>query len=132
MFGDDPFDPKLSVESSTSLFPDFSQYAPHGIHWIPPIDFYETDSEVVVIAEVPGVKPEDISISFDKGKLTIKGVKSRVSSMRGLSYYCFERTFGSFVRTFPVVSPVHKSKIAATFDNGTLTIKLPKKKTERA
>lgn len=114
-------------DGSQSGFPEMVKYTNQIIKWLPPVDIYETDAEVVAVVEIPGVKPEDIKVSFKDGTLTIEGVKNKLSEMKGLSYFCVERSYGAFVRKCRIVSPIQKDRIQAGFDQGVLTVILPKK-----
>ena len=110
-----------------SAFPSVVKYTVNRIKWTPAVDIYETETEVIAVAEIPGVKPEDIRISFQNSVLKIEGVKNKVSEMKCMSYFFVERAYGRFERKFRIVSPVDKKQIEASFDNGVLTIMLPKK-----
>lgn len=90
------------------------------------LDVYETDSDCVVTAAVPGVKPEDIEISVQGNVLTIRGeTKSEEENTRG-NYHVRERRVGSFSRQIQLPIPVKTDAAEAKFDNGILTLRLPK------
>jgi HSP20 family protein len=108
-------------------FPDTVKFTDTRIKWLPPVDIYETETEVVAVVEIPGVRQEEIKVSFKNGTLIIEGVKNNLSELKGLSFFCVERSYGAFVRKFRIVSPIVKNKIEAGFDNGVLTVVLPKK-----
>lgn len=73
--------------------------------WSPRVDISETDHEVVVKAEIPDVKREDVKVTVDSGVLTIQGERKRESEEKGKKFHRIERSYGSFVRRFtlPVV-----------------------------
>jgi HSP20 family protein len=89
-----------------------------------PIDAYTTDDEIVVTAVVPGVNPEEVEITYEGDTLTIKGKTS--PRQEGVSYIFTERFHGSFMRTLQLNVPVDADKIDASFENGILTLVLPK------
>lgn len=100
--------------------------APVERSWSPSVDVYETDSEVVVKAELPGLRAEDIEVTLAENRLTLKGEKKRSEETKGENYYRRESVYGSFVRTVPIPVPVKKDDIKASFKDGVLEVRLPK------
>jgi HSP20 family protein len=100
-------------------------YSMEGCEWNPPSDIAETDKAYVLTAELPGVDPKNVDISFDDGIVTIKGSKDKEMA-EGESCYCAERYSGSFQRSFRIPGKVDKDKIDATFQHGVLKLTLPK------
>ncbi|MDQ7784140.1 MAG: Hsp20/alpha crystallin family protein [Desulfomonilaceae bacterium] len=100
-----------------------------GFH--PAIDISETDDEIVVKGEIPGIDPKDMDISLTGRVLSIKGEKKEEKEEKQEGTYRKERRFGSFSRSFTVPSEIREDKIEAKFDNGVLTIRLPKKETAK-
>ena len=94
--------------------------------WMPAIDVSETDSEVVVQAEVPGLEAKEIEISIEGGMLTIKGEKKEEREQKGRDYHRVERRYGTFVRSVQLPAEVVADKAEARYDSGILTVKLPK------
>jgi HSP20 family protein len=95
----------------------------------PAIDMYHTDDDVVVKATLPGVRPEDLNISVTSDVLTIRGeVKEETSSNggNGANYHVRERRYGSFSRSLPLPTAVIAENARAEFENGILTLTLPK------
>jgi HSP20 family protein len=90
------------------------------------VDMYETEDAVVVKSAIPGVKPEDIDISLTGDTLTIKGETKTEKEVKEENYVRREMRYGSFVRTLPVPAPVVADKAEADFENGVLTLTLPK------
>jgi HSP20 family protein len=89
-----------------------------------PIDAYMTENELVVMASVPGLKPEDVEVTIEGDTLTIKGeVKPPIENVR---YLLQERAYGSFCRTLTINIPIQSDKAEATFSNGLLTLTIPK------
>jgi len=89
-----------------------------------PVDAYSTDEEVVVVASLPGVKPEDVEITFEADTLTIRG---KIEPVRqSVNYIIHERGHGSFSRSLTFNVPVDADKAEAVFENGLLTLHIPK------
>lgn len=98
--------------------------------WSPSIDVYETDSELVVKAELPGMSSKDVDITLTDDSLTIKGEKKQSEEVKSDNYYRRESVYGAFQRTIPLPVPVKQNKVKATFKDGVLEIRLPKEKVE--
>jgi HSP20 family protein len=93
------------------------------------LDMHETDTEVVVEATVPGVKPEEVDVQVTGSVLTIKGQRKEQEERRGASYICREQRFGSFCRSVSLPTEVDVDNAKAEFENGVLTLTLPKSET---
>jgi len=94
-----------------------------------PLDVYTTPSEIVVIANVPGLKPEEVSITLENDTLSVNGeIKA---PMENVDYVFQERPYGKFSRVLTINVPVDNDKVEATFDSGVLTITLPKAEAAR-
>jgi HSP20 family protein len=93
----------------------------------PRVDIAETEHEVVVSAELPGLDDEDIDVSLSPGMLTISGEKKHESEERGRNTYRAERSFGAFRRSVRLPAEVEADKVDAVFRKGVLTVTLPKK-----
>lgn len=96
--------------------------------WVPPVSVSETSDELLLSAELPGMSEDDISIDLENNVLTISGQKNEVREEgdEERRYHVYERHFGSFNRSFTLPRTVDPSDIRATFDNGILTVKMPK------
>ena len=94
--------------------------------WRPMVDICDTENAIVVTAELPGVKKEDISIEVKDNILTIKGERSEDSEVKEENYYRRERSFGSFQRSFSMPTEVSPESIKASFKDGVLKIEVPK------
>jgi HSP20 family protein len=92
----------------------------------PFMDISETDNEVTISAELPGLEPDDINITLASNTLTISGEKRAEKEQKGERYYRVERTYGSFHRSIPLPEEVNEEKIEASFKRGVLKVKLPK------
>jgi HSP20 family protein len=95
-----------------------------GIYYTPRVDIYETADEVVLMCDLPGVKPLDLDVQFVKGELTLSGkVQPRQTPAE---YVRQEYGVGDFYRTFTVAPEIDAGKISAESRDGVLTIHLPK------
>jgi HSP20 family protein len=100
--------------------------------WVPPVDIYENDQhELVLKAELPDLKREDIDIRVENSTLTLSGQKKAEEEVSEDRYHRIERTFGHFSRTFSLPNTVDTGKIAAEYKNGVLTVTLPKREDAR-
>lgn len=99
--------------------------------WIPAVDVLETDAEFQILAELPGVEKEQVSLSVEEGVLTISGRREQEKEGTGKRYHKIERAYGSFTRTFTVPDIVDQHKVSAQFKNGVLTVRLPKSEQAR-
>src|SRR6267143_5613772 len=98
-----------------------------GNNWTPAVDIKETDSDIRIDLELPGMKPEDVEITAENGLLTIRGEKrsERKEGDEG-RYHVVERSYGTFMRTFSLPRGVDESQIQAEFNEGVLSIRIPK------
>lgn len=94
--------------------------------WAPPVDIFETEDKVVLKAEFPGLKKEDIEIQVRDNTLTLKGEKKFEKEVKEESYHRVERAYGSFQRSFTLPSTIKQDGIEASFKDGILEISLPK------
>jgi HSP20 family protein len=81
---------------------------------------------VKILAELPGVKPEDVKLSLENNLLTIRGEKKQQAEERTERVHRYERSYGVFERSFALPSTVDPDKISASFQNGILTVTVPK------
>jgi len=113
------------------LFQDFfSGWEPirgQGREWAPAIDVSENDKAIEVKAEMPGVKSEDIDLNMTGDTLTIRGEKKEEKEEEAKSYQRLERHYGSFERMLQLPRSVDLDRADAEFEDGVLTITLPKK-----
>jgi len=94
--------------------------------WHPAVDVLDDRDAVKIVAELPGVKPEDVKLSLENSLLTIRGEKKQEAEERTERGHRYERSYGSFERTFMLPSTVDADKISAEYRNGVLTIAVPK------
>jgi HSP20 family protein len=99
--------------------------------WMPTVDVYEQDDTVVVKAELPGLKKEDIEVTVDQGDLVIHGERTAESEVKEEHYYRAERSYGSFYRRIPLPPDVKTEQITATYKDGLLEIRVPKSAREQ-
>ena len=99
-----------------------------GSGWAPPVSVEERGSEILLTAELPGMSEDAVEISLENNVLTIAGEKreSRDEREDAGTFRLVERRFGSFRRSFTLPRTVHAEGITAEFDNGLLTVRLPK------
>ena len=94
--------------------------------WVPPVDVAETQDKILVRAEVPGMRQEDIQIEFENGLLTIRGER-RLEKAENMTWHRVERTYGNFSRSFTLPRSVDAERIAASYRDGVLEIDVPKR-----
>lgn len=92
----------------------------------PPIDMYQTPHEAVVKASLPGVKPEDVEVTITDGTLTIKGETTVTEEVKREDYLYQEHRYGGFARSIALPRTLQSEKAEATFENGVLTLTIPK------
>jgi HSP20 family protein len=91
-----------------------------------PVDVYQTDEDMVVKASLPGFKPEEVDISITGDTLTIKGEHKEDQEVKEKDYLLKERRYGAYSRTMTLPVEIQSEKAAATFENGVLSLTLPK------
>jgi HSP20 family protein len=95
--------------------------------WAPAVDIYETEHELVVKADLPEVNPQDLDIRVENNILTIRGERKFERKVNQDNYLRVERAFGSFARSFTLANTVNAEAIKADYQNGVLTLTIPKK-----
>jgi HSP20 family protein len=90
----------------------------------PHVDIFETENELLLLADMPGVKPENIDLHFEKGELTMQG---KVTPRNNVGYLFHEYAVGDYRRTFAVREEINPTKINAEYKHGVLTVRLPKR-----
>ncbi len=96
--------------------------------WIPAVNVEETADELLLTAELPGLREEDVNVNIENNILTIRGEKleAREEGDEGQRDHVWERRYGSFQRAFTLPRSVQADAIEATFDTGVLTVRMPK------
>ena len=95
--------------------------------WAPSVDIYETESELVMTAEVPGIDEKDVEIKIEDNTLTLKGERKFEKETKEENYHRIERSYGSFYRAFTLPNSIDPDKIHAEHENGILKITMPKR-----
>jgi len=94
--------------------------------WSPVVDIFEEPEFIRIVAEIPGVKPEDVKILVEANVLTILGTKEQVAEQKAEKVHRYERTYGSFERSFTLPATVDLEHIKASYEMGLLTLLVPK------
>ena len=97
-----------------------------GNSTIPAIDLYQTDDDVVVKAALPGIKAEDVQITVENDVLQLRGEFKSENAQKEATYHIREQRYGSFERSVALPVAVQTEKAQANFENGILTVTLPK------
>jgi HSP20 family protein len=97
-----------------------------GVGWTPPADLYETDDAVVVSVELPGVPRDGIEVRVADNTLVLEGHRPPDKGLKDEAFHRVERSYGPFVRRFSLPAAVNVEKVAASYEQGVLTIRLPK------
>lgn len=99
----------------------------HGA-WLPPVDIYEsTEKEIVLKAELPGLKREDIDLTVENNTLTIQGERRPDEAAEQVQFHRRERVFGACSRSFVLPNTVDAGRVKAEFRDGVLTVRLPRR-----
>ncbi len=94
--------------------------------WTPVVDIFEEPEFIRIVAEIPGVTAEDVKILVEANVLTIQGTKEQVAEQKAEKVHRYERTYGSFERSFTLPATVDLEHIKARYDMGLLTLLVPK------
>jgi len=131
----DPFREMISLRDAMDRLFEESFVRPWDDRWLRfstngggslAVDMYETDKDIVVKAALPGIKPEDIDITVTEDVLTIKGETKAEEEVEQENYHLRERRYGAFQRSVRLPTDVKADKAEAVFENGVLTLTLPK------
>lgn len=99
--------------------------------WMPAVDVWETENELVYAFDLPGIPEEKIAVEFDDGALTVSGQRERTQKTEGDRFYRFERRFGSFSRTVGLPQGVSEDAIKADYRDGVLEVHVAKPETPK-
>ena len=100
-----------------------------GVAWMPPVNVEEAQDELVLTAELPGMREDDIDIELENNVLTVRGEKQEMrheEQDESRRYHVWERRYGSFQRSFTLPRSVKAEEISATFQDGVLYVHMPK------
>ena len=95
--------------------------------WAPAVDIYETEGNLVVKAELPGVDPKQVEVRVEENTLYLKGERKFENEVNKEHYHRVERAYGTFARSFALPGSVEPDKVAAEYNDGLLTITIPKR-----
>lgn len=109
----DDFNRDFDMENTTAM-------------WMPRLDLSETDDSFVMRVDLPGLKPEDVEITLQDDQLVVRGERERSTSESRENYHRAERSYGSFFRALTLPRNADRERIEADFENGVLTIAMPK------
>jgi len=140
MFELSPWKPARELSSlrreMDRLFEDFlgekGTFFPEAGSWVPAVDVSETDDNILVKAELPGMDSKDIDVSVQGDILVIKGDKKEEKETKEENYHRIERRRGTFARSIKIPVPVDAENISAKYDKGVLTVTLPKQEESKA
>jgi HSP20 family protein len=95
--------------------------------WAPAVDILETEQELIVKADLPDIDPKDLDIRVENNILTIRGERKFEKQVNDSNYLRVERAYGSFARSFQLANTVNSEAIKADYQNGVLTLHIPKR-----
>ena len=127
----DPFDDMRGLRHRMDRLAEDFFHGPRVFTWQPAelgfaLDVYETDEALTVKAALPGVRPDEVDISVTGDVLTIKGETKSEEETKSENYHRRELRYGAFARSVPLPTRVNHEKAEATFENGVLTVTMPK------
>jgi HSP20 family protein len=128
----DPFRAVSALQEQMSRFLEDSFFRGAGedsaiTAWAPAVDIFETEHELVLRADLPGLEEKDIDVRIENNMLTFRGERQFEKSVKEDNYLRVERSFGAFSRSFALPNTVNPDAIKAEYRNGVLTITLPKR-----
>ena len=94
--------------------------------WVPPTDVFEDAAGLKIVAELPGLTRDDVQLTVEHHTLTIRGEKKQVAEEKSTRVHRYERSYGAFERSFTLPNTVDVNRVDAKFENGVLSITLPK------
>ncbi len=134
----DPFRDLMALqERMNRLFEDsisrfrYDEDGTNAGTWSPPTDIHETESQIILSSELPGLEKSDIDVQVSENQLTIQGERKLERDLKEENYHRIERSYGPFQRTFTLPVSVLKDKISASFHQGILRVTLPKARPSR-
>lgn len=97
-----------------------------GRSWVPAVDVWETEGELVYAFDLPGVAKDKVSVELEDGALSVSAVRERTDEAKDERFHRYERRFGTFTRTVGVPQGVDENKIRADYRDGVLEVRVPK------
>jgi HSP20 family protein len=129
----DPFSRLAQLEPELERFFDMRwprvwprQFATTPAEFMPSVDMYEQDGDLITKVELPGVNKDDVDVTLEGGDLIIRGERKQESEVKEENYYRMERSYGSFYRRLPLPEGIQTDKISATYADGVLEVRMPK------
>jgi len=95
--------------------------------FVPPVDVYEDEQNLVLKLEIPGLNDEDVNVSVENNTLTVQGERKFEKEEKEENFHRIERRYGTFTRTFTLPQTVDSEALKASYEHGVLTLSLPKK-----
>jgi HSP20 family protein len=102
-----------------------------GRTWVPAVDVWETENELVYAFDLPGIPEDKIAVEFDDGSLTVSGERERAEEVKGDGFYRYERRFGTFSRAVGLPQGVTEDDVKADYRDGVLEVKVRKPETPK-
>jgi HSP20 family protein len=99
--------------------------------WLPAVDVWETENELVLSFDLPGVSEDKVSVEVEDGTLTVSGERERTHEQTDERFYRYERRFGSFARSVSLPVGIDEDRIAASVKDGVLEVRVPKPETQK-
>ena len=116
---------QLFNETFARAFGNQQEVSPRA--WVPPVDIGETEDSLVLKAELPGIKPDDVEIRVEDNTLYLKGERRFEKEVKEENLHRVERSYGTFSRSFALPSSIDSDKVKAEYQNGVLTLTMPKR-----
>lgn len=124
----DPFDELTTLRNRMDrLWSRMTEEEPALANWSPASDVVETKDDIVIKAELPGIDAKDLEVQIENGVLSIQGERNAEKESEEKGFRRIERAYGSFFRSFVLPPNVEIDKVGATFVNGVLEVRMPKK-----
>ena len=116
---------QLFNDTFARAFGDQQEVSPRA--WIPPVDIFETGDSLVLKAELPGINPDDVEIRVEDNTLYLKGERKFEKEVKEENLHRVERSYGTFTRSFALPNTINADKVKAEYENGVLTLTMPKR-----
>jgi HSP20 family protein len=122
----------LEIDRLNRMFESAFGDAPEARAWVPAVDIFENEQkDVVVKVDLPDLKREDIKVMFENNVLSIEGERKAAADVQEDGYHRIERGYGAFRRSFTLPATVDASRVDASYQDGVLTVKLPRREETR-
>ncbi|MGA9525254.1 MAG: Hsp20/alpha crystallin family protein [Myxococcaceae bacterium] len=108
-------------------FREFTRATPAGVEFVPSLEVKERKDAIVLRADLPGVREDDVDVSLTGNRLTISGKREEEKKEEGERYYTYERSYGTFSRSFTLPEGIDSEHIEANLKDGVLDVTIPKR-----